>query len=181
MEKDKSIEDKRKDVFLRLSSLEVKKYNKYIELVKPCVDKILDEIIPKGCWTLSVKMKDKNVIARIVLYSTETHPTEKKIEIDNKHVWDYIVNVKYYDNRKVISLFETKEFFDPITLGPTIYKQLDELYNDEEYVKLVDELNNLNEKIRHEQVIDRWEKLGLTDGLNGELNETVAQLYEYKP
>lgn len=36
-------------------------------------------------------------------------------------------------------------------------------------------------KSQYEETIGRWEKLGLTDGLKGEVNETVAHLYEYKP
>ena len=48
------------------------------------------------------------------------------------------------DNRKIISLFETEEKFDPITLGQTIYKQIDDIYNDEEYLKLVEECRITN-------------------------------------
>ena len=109
--------------------LESEKYETYIKLVKPEIDKILEEIIPKGCWTLGVKMKGKDVVAEIVLDTNETKYSAKYIEIDNKYVWDYVVNVKYYDNRKIISFFERKENFEPITLSQTIYDKLDGLYN----------------------------------------------------
>ena len=130
--------DEKFDILSRLSRLYCEKYDKHMALIKPEVDKILEEVIPKGCWTLGVKMKGKNVVAKIDLDSNETKYIDKNIEIDNKYVWDYIVNVKYYDNRKIISLFETEEKFDPITLGQTIYKQIDDIYNDEEYLKLVE-------------------------------------------
>lgn len=115
--------------FSQFSMLESEKYETYIKLVKPEIDKILEEIIPKGCWTLGVKMKGKDVVAEIVLDTNETKYSAKYIEIDNKYVWDYVVNVKYYDNRKIISFFERKENFEPITLSQTIYDKLDGLYN----------------------------------------------------
>ena len=115
--------------FSQFSMLESEKYETYIKLVKPEVDKILEEIIPKGCWTLGVTMKGKDVVAEIVLDTNETKYSAKYIEIDNKYVWDYVVNVKYYDNRKIISFFERKENFEPITLSQTIYDKLDGLYN----------------------------------------------------
>ena len=115
--------------FSQFSMLESEKYETYIKLVKPEIDKILEEIIPKGCWTLGVKMKGKDVVAEIVLDTNETKYSAKYIEIDNKYVWDYVVNVKYYDNRKIISFYERKENFEPITLSQTIYDKLDGLYN----------------------------------------------------
>ena len=136
--------DKLFDIFSQFSKLDSEKYEKYIKLVKPEVDRILEEIIPKGCWTLGVKMKNKNVVAKIVLDSNETKYIGKNIEIDNEYVWSYIVNVKYYNNQKIISLFESKESFDPITLGQSIYSELDELYNDEEYLKLIEKLRIIN-------------------------------------
>ncbi len=126
MEKNKQIDAEN---FSQFSMLESEKYDTYIKLVKPEVDKILEEIIPKGCWTLGVKMKGKDVVAEIVLDTNETKYSAKYIEIDNKYVWDYVVNVKYYDNRKIISFFERKENFEPITLSQTIYDKLDVLYN----------------------------------------------------
>jgi hypothetical protein len=137
-------DDKRSELFSQFCKLDSEKYEKYIELVKSEVDRILEEIIPKGCWTLGVKMKDKNVVAKIVLDSNETKYIYKNIEIDNEYVWSYIVNVKYYNNRKIISVFESKESFDPITLEQSIYTELDELYNDEEYLKLIEELRIIN-------------------------------------
>lgn len=137
-------DDKLSELFSQFSKLDSEKYEKYIELVKPEVDRILEEIIPKGCWTLGVKMKDKNVVAKIVLDSNETKYIGKNIEIDNEYVWSYIVNVKYYNNRKIISVFESKESFDPITLEQSIYSELDKLYNDEEYLKLIEELRIIN-------------------------------------
>ena len=145
MEQNKPNEsDKLFDIFSQFCKLDCEKYEKYIELVKPETDRILEEIIPKGCWTLGVKMKDKNVVAKIVLDSNETKYIGKNIEIDNEYVWSYIVNVKYYNNRKIFSLFESKESFDPITLGQSIYSELDELYNDEEYLKLIEEMRTIN-------------------------------------
>lgn len=137
-------DDKLSELFSQFCKLDSEKYERYIELVKPEVDRILEEIIPKGCWTLGVKMKDKNVVAKIVLDSNETKYISKNIEIDNEYVWSYIVNVKYYNNRKIISVFESKESFDPITLEQSIYSELDELYNDEEYLKLIEELRIIN-------------------------------------
>lgn len=139
-------DDKLSELFSQFCKLDSEKYERYIELVKPEVDRILEEIIPKGCWTLGVKMKDKNVVAKIVLDSNETKYISKNIEIDNEYVWSYIVNVKYYNNRKIISVFESKESFDPITLEQSIYSELDELYNDEEYLKLIEELRIINRK-----------------------------------
>lgn len=139
MQQNKPIEtDEKFDVFSQLSRLACEKYDKHMGIIKPEVDRILEEIIPKGCWTLGVKIKGKNVAAKIVLDSNETEYIGKNIEIDNEYVWDYIVNVKYYDNRKIISLFDTEEKFDPIILSQTIYKQIDDIYNDEEYLKLVE-------------------------------------------
>lgn len=130
MEKNKQIDaDNRSENFSQFSVLESEKYETYIKLVKPEIDKILEEIIPKGCWTLGVKMNGKDVVAEIVLDTNETKYSAKYIEIDNKYVWDYVVNVKYYDNRKIISFFGRKENFEPITLSQTIYDKLDELYN----------------------------------------------------
>lgn len=139
-------DDKLSELFSQFCKLDSEKYERYIELVKPEVDRILEEIMPKGCWTLGVKMKDKNVVAKIVLDSNETKYIGKNIEIDNEYVWSYIVNVKYYNNRKIISVFEPKESFDPITLEQSIYGELDKLYNDEEYLKLIEELRIINRK-----------------------------------
>jgi len=180
-------EEKRYELFSRISKLSSEHHDKYIKLVKPEVDKILEEKIPKDCWTLTVKMKEKDVIVKINLITrpyderNENVGTEyigKNIEIDNKYVWDYVVNVKYYKNNKTFSFRNSYELFDPITLETDTYLKLDEIDHDEEFIKLKGEWNIINRTEIIYENLSPANSLGGVDNVMTYISDNLEKIRE---
>lgn len=127
----------------RLCKVEARIYNAYLEKIRPVVDEILDEKIPENCGTLNIMFKGKDISVSIVLMNCTHVPwTTKDLIFDNEYVWRYVVNTKFYHEPKIIRLESMKTFFpcETITLSEEFYKELDDLWNDKEYVELVNEL-----------------------------------------
>lgn len=161
----------------RFSEIESKIYDKYINKMSSKVNKLLDEKIPANCGLIHIK--NKNVLARIDLLTG--NPTViNYFETDNEYLWEYIVNVKFFNKPKVISIKQSPFMgfvnYELLSLGDAFYKEIDDLWNDKFLIKLGNELENLREVKRQ---FENWDKLGFCDGLNGEINETISTLYEY--
>lgn len=125
---------------LRYTRIESRIYDEYIKIVTTRVDEMLKEKIPDGCGLLKIKLKDKDIVVVIDLLNGDPR-INKNFEIDNEYVWSYIVNVKYYNDHKVISLnSHSTEPYETITLGDEFNKELNNLWNNDELKKLENEL-----------------------------------------
>lgn len=118
-------------------------YNEYIKKVAPIVDIMLDEKIPTDCGILNILMKDKNILVKIDLFNGNPI-ISKNIEFDNQYVWNYVVNIKFYHDPKIISIDPLTSFklYETITFSEEFYKELNDLWNNEKYIKLRNELMN---------------------------------------
>ena len=157
----------------RFSEIESKIYDKYINKMSSKVNKLLDEKIPANCGLICIK--NKNVLARIDLLTG--NPTViNYFETDSEYLWEYIVNVKFFNKPKAISIKQSPfmDFvnYELLSLGDAFYNEIDDLWNDKFFIKLGNELKKAIWKLK-------LDKLGLCDGLNGEINETISALYEY--
>ena len=130
------------DKWITLSRIESKIYEDTISLLKPIVDKVLEEKIPKDCGSLHVSMKGKGIYTTIDLLkgNLSANPyVSKCIEFDNEYVWQYVINFKYYHNDKVFG-FKSCDEYETITFDKELYDKIDSLHNNEEYTKLIEEL-----------------------------------------
>ena len=133
------------DKWITLSRIESKIYEDTISLLKPIVDKVLEEKIPKDCGSLHVSMKGKGIYTTIDLLkgNLSANPyVSKCIEFDNEYVWQYVINFKYYHNDKVFG-FKSYDEYETITFDKELYDKLDSLNNNEEYIKLMAKYNIL--------------------------------------
>ncbi len=134
----------------RFSKIESKIYNKYINKMSPKVNKLLDEKIPTDCGLIVIK--NKNVLVRIDLL--RGNPTViNYFETDNEYLWEYIVNVKFFNKPKAISIKQSPFMgfvnYELLSLGDAFYKEIDDLWNDKFFIKLGNELKkgNLETKV----------------------------------
>lgn len=115
----------------RFSKIESRIYDKYIDKMSPKVNKLLDEKIPTDCGF--IRIKNKNVVARIDLLTG--NPTViNYFETDNEYLWEYIVNVKFFNKPKAISIKQSHFMgfvnYELLSLGDAFYKEIDDLWND---------------------------------------------------
>lgn len=134
--------------FREFSKIEANIYNKYINRMSSKADKLLDGKISSDCGMIDVFMKKRNVLARILLKNGD--PTVIKcFETDNEDLWGYIVNVKYYSNPKIIlikeMLISDSVNYEHLSLGNEFYKEIDNLWNDDSFITLKNELSSAKE------------------------------------
>ena len=132
----------------RFSKIESRIYDKYINKMSSKVNKLLDEKIPTDCGLIHIK--NKNVLARIDLLTG--NPTViSYFETDNEYLWGYIVNVKFFNKPKVISIkqspFMNLMNYELLSLGDTFYKEIDDLWNDKTFIELGNELNKISNNL----------------------------------
>lgn len=92
---------------------------------------------------LQLTNKEKNI--NTVISLDRENPCLGNFIIYNKHVWNYIVNVLYLEKPKSIHLDSDllSSTFKPIEFAEDFYLKIDDLYNDEEYMSLCDEILDL--------------------------------------
>lgn len=132
----------------RFSKIESRIYDKYINKMSSKVNKLLDEKIPTDCGLIHIK--NKNVLAKIDLLTG--NPTViSYFEIDNEYLWGYIVNVKFFNKPKVISIKQSPFMnfmnYELLSLGDTFYKEIDDLWNDKTFIELGNELNKISNNL----------------------------------
>ena len=130
------------------SKIESRIYDKYINKMSSKVNKLLDEKIPTDCGLIHIK--NKNVLARIDLLTG--NPTViSYFETDNEYLWGYIVNVKFFNKPKVISIkqypFMSFVSYELLSLGDAFYKEIDDLWNDKTFIELGNELNKISSNL----------------------------------
>ena len=129
----------------RFSKIESRIYDKYINKMSSKVNKLLDDKISTDCGLIHIK--NKNVLVRIDLLTG--NPTViNYFETDNEYLWEYIVNVKFFNKPKVISIrqspFMSFVNYEPLSLGDTFYKEIDDLWNDKTFIELGNKLNKIS-------------------------------------
>ena len=120
----------------------IKRYNKLAiklkqEWINLCTNHVSDKI-PTDCGVLEVSIKGNDTF--VIIFIDDTKQLLRRIEVDNKHIWDYIVNELYMNKPKVVNLCCDHKGYVPLTFDDELYNKLDEIYNDEE-------LNLLNKEI----------------------------------
>ena len=130
------------------SKIESRIYDKYINKMSSKVNKLLDEKIPTDCGLIHIK--NKNVLARIDLLTG--NPTViSYFETDNEYLWEYIVNTKFFNKPKIISIKQSPFMnfmnYELLSLGDTFYKEIDDLWNDKFFIKLGNELNKISNNL----------------------------------
>ena len=130
------------------SKIESRIYDKYINKMSSKVNKLLDEKIPTDCGLIHIK--NKNVLARIDLLTG--NPTViSYFETDNEYLWEYIVNAKFFNKPKIISIKQSPFMnfmnYELLSLGDTFYKEIDDLWNDKFFIKLGNELNKISNNL----------------------------------
>lgn len=130
------------------SKIESRIYDKYINKMSSKVNKLLDEKIPTDCGLIHIK--NKNVLARIDLLTG--NPTViSYFETDNEYLWEYIVNAKFFNKPKIISIKQSPFMnfmnYELLSLGDTFYKEIDDLWNDKFFIKLGNELNKISSNL----------------------------------
>ena len=130
------------------SKIESRIYYKYINKMSSKVNKLLDEKIPTDCGLIHIK--NKNVLARIDLLTG--NPTViSYFETDNEYLWEYIVNAKFFNKPKIISIKQSPFMnfmnYELLSLGDTFYKEIDDLWNDKFFIKLGNELNKISNNL----------------------------------
>ena len=132
----------------RFSKIESRIYDKYINKMSSKVNKLLDEKIPANCGLIHIK--NKNVLARIDLLNGNS-TVIKYFETDNEYLWGYIVNVKFFNKPKVISIkqspFMSFVSYELLSLDDVFYKEIDDLWNDKSFIKLGNELIKISNNI----------------------------------
>ena len=124
------------------------KMKRYSELQKQLCnerDKIIsdavDSKLPNDCSVLQVKMKGTTtavIIPRHNLYKEGY--SLKRIEVDNRYIWDYIVNDIYMASPKVVNVSISDVYHEPFVFDKELYERLDELMDNKEYKELEREL-----------------------------------------
>ena len=132
----------------RFSKIESRIYDKYINKMSSKVNKLLYEKIPTDCGLIHIK--NKNVLARIDLLTG--NPTViSYFETDNEYLWEYIVNAKFFNKPKIISIKQSPFMnfmnYELLSLGDTFYKEIDDLWNDKFFIKLGNELNKISNNL----------------------------------
>ena len=130
------------------SKIESKIYDKYINKMSSKVNKLLEEKIPTDCGLIHIK--NKNVLARIDLLTG--NPTViNYFETDNEYLWGYIVNVKFFNKPKAISIQQSPFMgfvnYELLSLGDAFYKEIADLWNDKFFIKLGNELNKISSNL----------------------------------
>ena len=130
------------------SKIESRIYDKYINKMSSKVNKLLDEKIPTDCGLIHIK--NKNVLARIDLLTG--NPTViSYFETDNEYLWEYIVNAKFFNKPKIISIKQSPFMnfmnYELLSLGDTFYKEIDDLWNDKTFIELGNELNKISNNL----------------------------------
>ena len=115
-----------KEKFREFNQLETKLHNEWLHL---CSDSV-DGQIPEDCGVLEVSMKGND--AYVIIFKSDI-PSLKRIEVDNKHIWDYIVNELFMDKPKVVHLTRdhSEKEYTPLTFSNELYDKLDAIQNDE--------------------------------------------------
>ena len=130
------------------SKIESRIYDKYINKMSSKVNKLLDEKIPTDCGLIHIK--NKNVLAKIDLLTG--NPTViSYFETDNEYLWEYIVNAKFFNKPKIISIKQSPFMnfmnYELLSLGDTFYKEIDDLWNDKTFIELGNELNKISSNL----------------------------------
>ena len=132
----------------RFSKIESRIYDKYINKMSSKVNKLLDEKNSTDCGLIHIK--NKNVLDRIDLLTG--NPTViNYFETDNEYLWGYIVNVKFFNKPKVISIIQSPFMsfvsYELLSLGDAFYKEIDDLWNDKTFIELGNELNKISSNL----------------------------------
>lgn len=114
--------------------LEIKLKKEWLKLCS----KYVDNKLPKDCGTIEVSIKGFDTY--VIIFFDDTKPVLRKIEVDNKHIWNYIVNELYMDKPKIVNLSCDHKGHVPFSFDNELYNELDEIWNNEELKSLAEEL-----------------------------------------
>lgn len=68
-----------------------------------------------------------------------------------EYLWGYIVNVKFFNKPKVISIIQSPFMsfvsYELLSLGDAFYKEIDDLWNDKTFIELGNELNKISSNL----------------------------------
>lgn len=118
--------------------LETKLYKEYLKL---CSDYV-DSQIPKDCGVLEVSMKGSDTY--VIIFKDDNQLMLRRIEVDNKHIWNYIVNNLFMNKPKIVHLTRDhpEKEYTPLTFSNELYSELDAIQNNEELNSLCKEIFN---------------------------------------
>lgn len=127
--------DKDEKLF-RLHVLEEELKAKWIDFIS----KEVDEKLPKDLGVIDVAFKDKDT--EVLIYIDNTKESLMRFEIDDIHVWHYIVNELYRDKVKIVGvdLNRRRDNYVPLTFDCNFNEQFSRIYNNEEFTELVKEI-----------------------------------------
>lgn len=122
-----------KEIHRRINEVEPKLHKEWMRKVSEKVDKALKS---KGEYNvLTLRYVPNDTITTILVGSNGAMMVT--LDVYNQHIWGYIVNHLYFSKHKSVT-FGSSLTFDENTLkfDEDFYKELDEVFNDEEYVEL---------------------------------------------
>lgn len=121
----------------RFSVLEKELKAKWIDFISKEVDKKL----PNNIGTLHLIFKDKDVSVMINV-DEANYSSVFRFEVDDIHVWHYIVNDIYLKNEKIVGFNVNKdnEGFTPLVFDCDFSEHYSRIWSDDEFMKLCQDI-----------------------------------------